>query len=534
MASRITRLKRMVAIAIPTSMAVVAIGNGPAFAAGNNVIETCPDVTLPRAQLPMPDQPGYMPHTQAVSCTSSYGGCFRVDGSDTLTDVVQKSIVQSGACISYHNVGSGQGETNLTNDLSGVTGVTTCQGVAPMSRNFTSAKISAMIALGKDVTPGKENVLALDAPVVTVHYKAGTECQDRSPGYVAGNSHLAPPNSDLAQALAGYPASGTVSLGTTAECSDPHRVAAVQAMADCQGVDSIQHIYRRDDKSGTQDTWREHLQTKYWCNGKSEGNTNAAGSNLKNEDLDPIRRPCVGEDANFAKTKCTFYPSTIACTAGDQPQTIPGHSELGTVSCTQGLIIALSETDKTSSDITTSIGKRVGLDSIAGGRSIGLAGLASSDPANLLSSGTTINTTTYIPSNIYATQGYMFSRLLFLMKRPGGAGGCSSGTAQDLVNRNTEEAKFYSFATTNCAMDDSIIANAGFLNPQDGLGTGGSLSQCGNAPCLDGNNIACGVPDMGVGTPKQAIGPGETGDSSHPCSVNNTVLSSPAVCPYPS
>jgi hypothetical protein len=244
----------------------------------------------------------------------------------------RKAIVQSGACISYHNVGSGQGETNLTNDLQGVTGVTTCQGVAPMSRNFTSAKISAMIALGKDVTPGKENVLALDAPVVTVHYKAGTECQDRSPGYVSGNSHLAPPNSDLAQALAGYPASGTVSNGTTAECSDPHRIAAVQAMADCQGVDSIQHIYRRDDKSGTQDTWREHLQTKYWCNGKSEGNTNAAGSNLKNEDLDPIRRPCVGEDANFAKTKCTFYPSTIACTAGDQPQAIPGHSELGTVS----------------------------------------------------------------------------------------------------------------------------------------------------------------------------------------------------------
>jgi hypothetical protein len=508
----------MVGIVIPTSMAVLAIGNSPAFAAGPNVIEACPSYVA-----------------NAATCTANYGGCFSLAGSDTETQLVQNGINQSGACISYHNVGSGQGETNITNDIPGTTGITTCQGIAPMSRNFQASKLSGMITLGKDVTPGKANVLAVDAPVVTVHYTAGNQCKDISPGAVTGNNHLAPPNSNLAQVIAGYPASGTLSNGTTAECADPHRVAAVQAIADCQGVDSIQHLYRRDDKSGTQDTWREHLQTSYWCNGKSEGNVNAPGSNLKNEDLDPIRRPCVGADSNFAQTACTFYPSTIQCTAGQAAQTIPGHPELGTVSCTQGLIIALSEADPdsvstsfTSGDITVSIGKRVGLDSLAGGRTLGMAGLVSSQPSQL-SIGTTINTTTYVPDNIYATQGYMFSRLLFLMQRPGGAGGCSTGSAQDLTNRTTEENKLFTFMTTNCAMDDSIIPNAGFVIPQASLGSPG---QCGNAPCLDGNNIACGVPDPGVGTPKQAIGPGDTCDNSHPCSKDHSLCVSPATCPY--
>jgi hypothetical protein len=54
---------------------------------------------------------------------------------------------------------------------------------------------------------------------------------------------------------------GTVSKGTTAECSDPCRTCLVGylASASCQPVNRIEHIYRRDDKSGTQDTFREKV-----------------------------------------------------------------------------------------------------------------------------------------------------------------------------------------------------------------------------------------------------------------------------------
>ena len=60
-----------------------------------------------------------MPHATAVACGAKYNpsnptqGCFRLDGSDTMTMIMHDAIAQSGACLSYHNVGSGQAETNL-------------------------------------------------------------------------------------------------------------------------------------------------------------------------------------------------------------------------------------------------------------------------------------------------------------------------------------------------------------------------------------------------------------------------------------
>src|SRR5664279_5005826 len=154
MKSTWTQLKRTLGIALPASAAVMAIGSGPAWAA--DVIETCPDITITDlTTLPVPGFPGYMPHAQAVSCTTAHGGCFRFDGSDTLTNVAQQAVVGSGACLSYHNAGSGQGEKNIAN----LTGSTTIQGVAPMSRNFVPSVTGIPVNVA--------NVVALDAPVFT-------------------------------------------------------------------------------------------------------------------------------------------------------------------------------------------------------------------------------------------------------------------------------------------------------------------------------------------------------------------------------
>src|SRR5262245_16893305 len=67
-------------------------------------------------------------------------------GSDTLLDPIRRAIVLSGATIDYQGGGSGTGETALVNHT---------QGIAPMSRNFTSAILTAHPTWA----PAPENVL---------------------------------------------------------------------------------------------------------------------------------------------------------------------------------------------------------------------------------------------------------------------------------------------------------------------------------------------------------------------------------------
>jgi hypothetical protein len=466
------QLKRTVGIALPTSAAVMALGGGAAWAA--DIVETCPSYVA-----------------NAATCVSSYTGCFRFDGSDTLTEVVQNGINKSGACLSYHNIGSGQGETNI----SSTTG-TTIQSIAPMSRNFKSSITGIPVTV--------TNVVGLDAPVVTFSTLGSTLCQDVSPGYTTSQD-LAPIDNLLARALSGYKADGVVSEGLTKQCADPKRITALAALASCQGVDRIEHILRRDDKSGTQDTFREHLQFQYWCNGNSPGNTNAAGSNLKNEDLDPIRRPCVGADSTKAQTRCTYYPSVTTCQAGDGQKDLG--APYGKVDCTQGVVVAISENDPTARDITKSIGRRVGLDLTY--RTIGLAGLASHDPVDLKSSGATVNTNTYEVDNI-RLKAYMLARRLFIM----------GPKATTNTQRNAEELKFFNYVTSNCGIQQ-IVTDAGFVLPQDGV--------CGNTPCPDisGNPLACGPADSAPSLATQNIGWGEASGSTK-C-VND--FSSSGTCP---
>lgn len=508
-----TRIVRMLGMTIPTSIAVMAMASGAAWAQTTYVLE----------------------------------------GSDTLTDVVKASIAASGAHLSYNNAGSGQAEK----DMASLSGANLLEGIGPMSRNFVASVLSAHT--NPSWQPTDTNVVCLDAPVVSVNSAKTAHCKNLT----VETPITTGPISELAVLLGGYPAScagnprssciigatGTppsptvASKATTAECSDPVRIQAWNDLVACQQVSRIDHIYRRDDKSGTQDTWREKLGFLRWCNGKSEG-----PDNLSNEDLDPIRTPCEASDwvtsgglttGSIGKTHCSYSlgangvspvgaPSTTACTAGDPDITVGGQ----TFTCTQGLIVAISVGDdgpnntyaagQVPADVTQSIGRRVG--NSATGFLVGLAGLGSVKDVTWLATGTTLNTISYSPGSIYPG-AYLLSRRLFLQRATDVQATITASNTLGGVDRVTQENALFTFMTNKCSISP-ICTKYGFVPPYEG--------DCGDScgsPAENGN-ITCLPADPGVGTPKQNINVGETCDASHPCvdSGATCAIASGAVC----
>jgi hypothetical protein len=352
--------------------------------------------------------------------------------------------------------------------------------------------------------PTTAQVLGLDAAVMVSRTYTG-RCTDLTVKHLAGDVTQADntAQSDLSKIFFGVDDGGVANLhGTTAQCSHPERLAALGRLTSCMGgINQIDHIYRRDDNSGTQDTIREHLSpgfTGYWCNGKSEGNFNAAGSNLLNEDLDPIRRACVGADSTHAATRCSYYPTARTCSFGDPDITVSGY---GTVKCTQGLVVALSENDPLSSDITVSIANRIKNDTF--NQTMGMAGRAAVELSGAPTAGLTVNTVNFTDTLVRANQ-YMFSRRLFLQHNPAGSGD---------TTRDAQEAILFTYMTNRCNLDP-IMRSAGFLSCED---------DCTTSVELDSSNL-CALPPLAGSSPKkQNIGAETTGtftdlgDNTHPC-----------------
>jgi hypothetical protein len=481
----------MIGIAIPTSMAVLAVGSAVAQA------DTCD------------------PYVDS-SCAA--GSCVKLYGSDTMTAVIKNSITGSKACMNYVNTGSGQGEKNIAN----LTGQNYAQGLAPMSRNFTQSVLTGAAAA---YNPSPDNVICLDAAVNAVGNING-HIQNMPCSATSGNN-ACDATCDInvnamGIALGGYPAScrasstWSKSAATTAECADPQRVAAIAKLTALQGA-RIDHFYRRDDKSGTQDTFRERLQFDRWCNGKSEGNVNAKWSNLKNYDLDPVRRTCTNEksDSTHARTRCTFYPlnlpapggtdDTGTCFNGDVLHAGDAGNAYGVdIPCTQGWVVALSETDTGHTDITISIGQRISAD--LNGQTMGGGGLAVQNTGSV---GFTLNTVSFEDFNVRGGH-YAMWRRLFLQRNPNAL---SSGYIT--AAQNTEETKLYNWMT-NRANVCSICTNNGFYPPIVG---------CGQT-CDDPNNQTCLTADAGLGTPKMNVGAETEAPGGYPCVADGTTPSS--------
>ena len=425
-----------------------------------------------------------------------------------------------------------------------------------MSRNFRPATIDSL-AVGfaaadgatatkqghASWTPGVQNVVGLDAAVFviksTLSFKnvnfstfvdtgVSTDATTRAvtnntalplsfgDGSAFNNTGATVNYSNLLMVVLG----GIDGSGTLAACSDPRRVQAVQDLAGALGVTTIDHLYRRDDNSGTTDTWKDRIITiasaadpRYpwlggrFCNNQSIGGINGAANqtgfcatgspltvtttsctkdaqcgaggacwfNQNNQDFDPIRRPCVAADATHAPTSCTNMVTGAPCKAGD-------------ASCTQGLIVALSDTDPGSTDITTSIAARVKNDST--GQSVGYAGKEAVLPGKG-TKGLTINTTAF--SDVNVRKGtYLLSRRLFLQNsvvagQP--AGNQPSDTAGINISDGGAAAAGKGGGTSQLTAEQNLFS---YMTDPLGSLTGGTAGRCITDPVVSGLNfITC-------------------------------------------
>jgi len=524
----------MLGMTIPTSIAVMAMGSGVAWAQST---------------------------------------VWNIEGSDTLTGVIKEAITLSGARLQYGNPGSGQAEK----DMQGIGNY--LESIGPMSRNFTYGIVDPLTGSHPTWQPkSPEQVLCLDAAILTSR-KAQM------------NPTVTPPNgtnpvaiSDLAIVLGGYPkgcwgsapaacnilygavlnppvSNVNMSGGTTPECAHPERYNALQRLTSMAKVIRIDHILRRDDKSGTQDTFREWIQFTNWCNGKSEGNTNAIGSNMKNEDLDPIRRPCMDSDWTLQDpkspynattnpyvsgtkqvTKCSYYPLAKTCNAND-PDIGPGTAggdytspdpsdqtktvtnRYGVIRCSQGLVVALSESDAfdNSVDITQSIGQRVA--GQVNGYYLGLAGLASNVNGTFAGK---INGNLANFSNVHK-QTYLLSRRLFLQRGLD----IQSSTGYD-SDRAAQENQLYTWATNKCNITPLCVKYGFMATMQDKCS-----DNCQSSKEVTPINVGgCGNADPGAGTPKQCIGaegeaavPTDHSKNTYPAVADGNIPADGAYCP---
>lgn len=330
-------------------------------------------------------------------------------GSDTLHDIMTQSIanaqakgVPGSANLFYAGGGSSTAEAQMGANL---------QSIGAMSRNFKGSVVAAHPSWAANV----RNVVALDAAVI-VSKNAPTRCKNMNLPLLASDPTKAAANNGSVPFSFGTPGSGYTQLlevvlsgadgsGSVAACSHPRRIQALQDLAACNGIPGIDHFYRRDDNSGTTDTFKDKVAVGRFCNGQAKGvlGANKVNPNLNNQDLDPIRRPCPNPGARLEAT-CTDMTTGLSCKFAD-----------GNPNCTQGLVVALSIGDNGSTDVTTTIAARVAADDF--GTTMGFAGREAVRQAGAPTAGVFINTNSYSDAIVRLDQ-YMLSRRLFVQYSP--------------------------------------------------------------------------------------------------------------------
>ena len=359
-------------------------------------------------------------------------------GSDTLLDPIRAAIASSGVQINYTGGGSGTGESAMNS-------VPPTQGIAPMSRNLRAAIISAHPTWA----PTTANVIGLDGAVAV--QKATPQKCPNIQEFVNGTAAVGPATHWLKLILGGV--DGT---GSTAACSHPARLAALDALANCAHVDHVEHFFRRDDNSGTTDTMKERLGVCLMCNGNSRG-----PNNLGNPDGDPIRRSCIS-GPGLAATPCRASDNTA------------------------GLVIALTDPDPGRSDVTVTIGNRVAAD--PDGVMFGYAGR---EAGVSVTGATKFNVHTIVPSfaNIRSSL-YPLSRRLFLQRGP------LDDPNMNVVDPSHEQAKLLAWVTGIGADAQPALCGDGLCGrpKMDPI-----MKAKGFVPCLDnpfdepGPDNLCGV-----------------------------------------
>jgi hypothetical protein len=315
--------------------------------------------------------------------------------------------------------------------------------------------------------------------------------------------------------------SGVDGTGTLKACADPKRVQAIQDLAGYLGVSTMSHLYRRDDNSGTTDTFKDRImvvdqtdgtKTRYpftggrFCNGTAVGSisgstaqqgicnvdrtktcysnaecvSNGGGTvcqfNLNNQDFDPIRRPCVASDSTHVPTSCTDMTTGKPCQASD-----------GNANCTQGFIVALSDNDPSQSDITTSIGFRV---RTGDGSVMGYAGREAAVGAKALR----VNTIAPADDNVRKST-YLLARRLFIQNTFANSADSNDIPTVDQSSLGqgggsdqlTKEQSLWGYLSDRTKMDP-IVRLYNFIRcASDALGDGGD-------PAQESGNLCSTVP----------------------------------------
>jgi len=475
---------------------------------------------------------GYVcPGTETCNTGSPFGSgnCYQLRGSDTLFDVMTDSINRARAAgiagtkdLYYLGTGSGNAENAMKASPGG------SQSIGPMSRNMRPATID-----GTATVPGAStgqctgagchplwaascsagNVIALDAAVFLSNVSGGVNdivfptqlnsfcIMNSAAGFNQGQKNNTaaatlpldgggfnnPSANKNYTSLWAIVLSGVDGSGSAAACADPRRVRAVQDLGQNMGFSTVNHVYRRDDNSGTTDTIKDRIMVVdslapqdphypftggRFCNGVSIGGINGAtvqtglcsvarsrtcfkdtdcalqadggtlyppttgsycttcqaGStehcwfNLNNQDLDPIRRECTDDPTlnGRAYTTCTDLTTGLRCQPADNNP-----------NCSQGLVVALSDTDYLNTngpippsgnpgvgapgapptDITTSIAKRVGY---YGKQNAGYAGRESANQTLYKTKSLKVNGVSASVDASIRNSAYMLSRRLFL------------------------------------------------------------------------------------------------------------------------
>jgi len=199
--------------------------------------------------------------------------------------------------------------------------------------------------------------------------------------------------------------SGVDGTGSTAACADPKRVQAIADFSSAFGS-TLRHFYRRDENSGTTDTFKDKINVGRFCNGTAVGvlGANKVHPNLNDEDHDPIRRPC---DVSIAGVR-----EAVSCT--DLTVTPPVACNTATANCTQGFLTALSENDPGISDITVTIATRA---ADASGLTVGYAGREGIRLPAGTTAGPFVNTNPPTEA-LVRSDTYLLARRLFIQRGP--------------------------------------------------------------------------------------------------------------------
>jgi hypothetical protein len=457
--------------------------------------------------------------TLTAGASASAASVQNEKGSDTLFDVMTNAItlwsldnskgVAPTDTITYVGTGSGSAEKAMANRSAAP-----FQSIAPMSRNLTAAAMKACEArpgMAGKCRPEIRNVLGLDAATVVENAGGGAvaPCSDLSIGLDSVLNDGTAPNGNQLQLILG----GLNGKGTIPACTDPARVAAIEALRTCAtGVTQMAHFYRRDDNSGTSDTMREKLKIDRFCNGESKP-ASPGGINTDNPDNDPIRGTCPAANATRKAVKCTVTDPNAAATAvtvcslntskickttadcvsptkNEGTCTLASTAKFGmdcsfsaaTPGCTAGFVIAMTDVDPTPAgyagtapfDITLSIANRAQSD--ANGGTFGYGGrtaiLTSVDGTNT-ATGPSIDTITPDDVNV-VPDIYLLSRRLWLHDTILQAGVATGDASTGNTAVDAAETKFFRWATDSAGSNtqsgntgrqnmDSVMAAWGFI-----------------------------------------------------------------------